>query len=133
MAISTLRLPGCVLQSITREDTGVVLGFSLVYLVKKIEGAFEDTLWKQAGDLIIFNAEIEEGLPACPCEIDGGDLQDNIYTFRDMVPLPLKWRGATSCILRTRGGAGTLEISGDAMEMHLIGDPRYIGHIKRDA
>ncbi len=60
---------------------------------------------KALDDLIIEDVELEGDLPECPCEITGGDMTDNIYTYRDHAPLPINWIGevgAISCAPRLR-------------------------------
>jgi hypothetical protein len=84
--IQILQLPGAQLASIDQGDNEITLHFSQVQLVQEMENAIEDSLWTQAIDLTIKDIELEGELPACPCEISGGDLIDNIFTYRDHAP-----------------------------------------------
>ena len=92
-----MQLHGAQLASIEQSDDEITLHFSQVQLVQEMENAIEDSLWTQAIDLTIKGVELEGELPACPCEITGGDLTDNIFTYRDHAPLPISWRGTVSC------------------------------------
>lgn len=127
----TLQLPGALLESIDHRDDEITLHFSQVHLVQEMEGAFEDSLWTQAVRLTIRGASLEGELPACPCELKGGDLTDNIYTYRDHAPLPINWRGEVRCKLLVTGADG-FSIEGSAMQLQQLDHPRYIRHIKKD-
>lgn len=127
----TLQLPGAQLEAIDRTEDEITLHFSQVHLLQEMEGAFEDSLWTQAVRLTIRGASVEGELPACPCEISGGDLTDNIYTYRDHAPLPISWRGDVRCKLLAAGATAAFSIEGSAMQLQQIEHPRYIRHIKK--
>jgi hypothetical protein len=128
---SSLQIPGAQLDRIERGDDTVILHFSLVHLVQVMEGAFQDSLWKQAGDLVIRNVEINGELPQCPCELLGGDMINNIYTYRDHAPLPIDWNGSIGCKFTVAGSGAVFTIDGTAMQMEMIDHPRYIRHIDK--
>lgn len=126
-----LQLPGAQLESIEQGEDEITLHFSQVQLVQEMENAIEDSLWTQAIDLTIKGVELEGELPTCPCEITGGDLTDNIFTYRDHAPLPISWRGTVSCKLDTAGQDTGFTISGDSLKVDQIAHPRYIKHVKK--
>jgi len=128
---SSLQLPGARLERIEQDDDTVTLHFSLIHLVQVMEGAFQDSLWKQACTLVIRNVEIDGELPQCPCEIQGGDMTDNIYTYRDHAPLPIDWKGSVGCKFTVAGSNATFSIDGTAMKMEMLDHPRYIRHIDK--
>jgi len=128
---SSLQLPGARLERIEQDDDTVTLHFSLIHLVQVMEGAFQDSLWKQACSLVIRNVEIDGELPQCPCEIQGGDMTDNIYTYRDHAPLPINWNGSVGCKFTVAGSNATFSIDGTAMKMEMLDHPRYIRHIDK--
>ena len=78
----TLQLPEARLETIDRDADAITLRFAQVYLVQEMEHAFEDSLWTQAVNLTIRDYSLDGELPACPCEITGGDITNNIYTIR---------------------------------------------------
>ena len=127
-----LQLPGAQLASIERNGDTFTLHFSRLELIQEMEGAFEDSLWTQAVNLIVRDATLEGTLPDCPCVIGGGDLTDNIYTYRNHAPLPIKWRGDVGCSLVVDGTAAEFTLHGTAMEAQQLDHPRYIKHIKND-
>jgi hypothetical protein len=127
----TLQLPEARLESIDRDADAITLRFSQVYLVQEMENAFEDSLWTQAVNLSIRGYSLDGELPACPCEISGGDITNNIYTYRDHAPLPINWRGDVRCVLQPAGSDVMFSISGTAMQLEQIETPRYIRHIKK--
>ena len=125
-----LQLPGAQLQSIKHDADDITLHFSLVNLVQEMEGTIEDSLWTQQVNLGIKGAVTDGELPDCPCEISGGDMTDNIYTYRDHAPLPINWKGGVACTFKTAGASG-FSIEGESMQLEQIGHPRYIKHIKK--
>jgi hypothetical protein len=128
---NTLQIPGAQLESIEQADHDITLHFSQVQLVQEMEGAIEDSLWTQAVNLVIRDIEIEGELPACPCVIRGGDLVDNIFTYRDHAPLPINWRGEVSCTLTVEETGASFSIEGESMQLEQIDHPRYIRHVKK--
>jgi len=128
---NVLQIPGAQLESIEQADNDITLHFSQVQLVQEMEGAIEDSLWTQAVKLVISGIEIEGKLPACPCTIKGGDMINNIFTYRDHAPLPINWRGEVRCALIVAGTEATFSIDGESMQLEQIGTPRYIKHVKK--
>ena len=126
-----LQIPGAQLESITQSDDAITLHFSQVDLLLEMEGAIDDSLWTQEVRLTVNNIETEGGLHACPCIIMGGDLVDNIFTYRDHAPLPIDWRGEVRCVITAEGADAAFAIDGDSMQLEQIGHPRYIKHIKK--
>ncbi len=127
----TLQLPDARLESIDRDADAITLHFSQVQLVQEMENAFEDSLWTQAVNITVRNYSLDGELPACPCEISGGDITNNIYTYRDHAPLPINWRGDVRCSLKVAGSDAEFSISGDTMQLEQIETPRYIRHVKK--
>ncbi|MGD8619047.1 MAG: hypothetical protein PVH54_07625 [Gammaproteobacteria bacterium] len=127
----TLQLPEARLESIERDADTITLRFSRVQLVQEMENAFEDSLWTQAVNLTIGDYSLDGELPACPCEISGGDITNNIYTYRDHAPLPINWRGEVRCALKVAGSDAVFSISGNTMQLEQLETPRYIRHIKK--
>ena len=130
--IYILQIPGAKLESIEQGDNEITLHFSEVHLIQEMEGTIEDSLWTQAIDLTIKDAVIEGDLPECPFEITGGDMTDNIYTYRDHAPLPINWTGEVTCTFKPEGASAGFSINGEAMQLEQLGLPRYIKHVKKD-
>ena len=128
---NTLQIPGAQLESIEQGDNEITLHFSQVQLLQEMEAAIEDSLWTQAVNLTIRDIEIEGELPECPCVIKGGDLVNNIFTYRDHAPMPINWHGEVRCTLTVEGTATSFTLGGDAMQLEQIEHPRYIRHIKK--
>jgi hypothetical protein len=63
----------------------------------------------------------------------GGDIDDNIYTYRDMIPLPLESRGAIRCELHWREDAPPLMVSAGAIRLEMAGTPKYQQHLRDQA
>jgi hypothetical protein len=127
----TLQIPGARLERIEQNENQVRLHFSQFHIVQEIENAFEDSLWTQAGTLVIRIREIAGELPECPCEIQGGDLINNIFTYRDHAPLPIDWSGEVGCRLHISGTDRAISITGSAMQLEQLDFPRYLRHIRK--
>lgn len=126
-----LQLPGAQLASIDQSGDTLTLHFSKVELIQEMEGAMQDSLWTQAVTLTISGAELTGQLPACPCEISGGDLVNNIFTYRDHAPLPIDWHGEIRCMLTPAGTETGFSIDGTAMQVEQIDHPHYLKHINK--
>jgi hypothetical protein len=128
---NTLQIPGAQLESIEQGDNEITLHFSQVHLLQEMEAAIEDSLWTQAVNLTIRDIEIEGELPECPCVIKGGDLVNNIFTYRDHAPMPINWQGEVRCALTVEDSGAKFSIDGESMQLEQIDLPRYIKHIKK--
>jgi len=126
-----LQFPGARLESIDRDENQIILHFSQFHIVQEMENAFEDSLWAQACDLVLRDIGCSDGLPECPCEISGGDLINNIFTWRDHAPLPIDWHGDTGCRFTLAGSDKAFSISAGVLQVQRLEHPRYIRHIKK--
>ncbi len=129
MDSSSIDLPGSEVESIRLDGDRLVLRFSRAYIIQTMTGAKQRTRWYQAGELIFSGAVVEGELPQCPCVCAGGDVGENIYTYRDMLPLPLKSRGRAHCKLRFEGREQMLLLEADGVELVMEDRPHYIEHI----
>ena len=129
MDISSIDLPGCEVESIRQDGDRVVLHFSRAYIIKTMTGSAERTRWYQSGDLVFDKAVVEEELPVCPCVCAGGDVGENIYTYRDMIPIPLDSRGRAHCDLKFESG-GRLRLQAEGVRLEMDDRPYYIEHIR---
>ncbi|MDX1697537.1 MAG: hypothetical protein R3308_04580 [Thiohalobacterales bacterium] len=127
-----LQLPGAELESIEQDGDDITLKFSQAYIVQEMEGAFEDSLWTQAVELIIRGMKLTGDLPQCPCVIGGGDLINNIFTYRDHAPLPIKWHGDVSCTFTIAANNESFTLKGASIQLKHTANPRYIKHISKD-
>ena len=129
MDTSSIDLPGCEVESIRHDGDRVVLRFSRAYIIKTMSGSAERTRWHQSGNLVFEQAEVEGDLPPCPCICAGGDVGENIYTYRDMIPIPLDSRGRAHCDLQF-GGGGRLRLQAKGVRLEMDDRPYYIEHIR---
>jgi hypothetical protein len=133
MEISSIELPGSEVESVVVEGDDLILRFSRAYIIKTISGSEERTKWWQAGDLVFEQAEVESELPACPAVCSGGDVGENIYTYRDMVQIPLQEEGQAHCNLGFVGTDKRLKVRAARVRMCMQDRPRYIEHIRPQA
>jgi len=130
MDSSSIELPGSEVESISLEAGILRARFSRAYIIKTMTGSEESTRWWQAGELVMEGAEAESELPRGPLTCDGGDVDDNVFTYRDMVPMPLDSRGRTGCDLRFRGIDKHLRVSAQTLRLEMLAAPKYIEHIR---
>lgn len=132
MDSTSIELPGSTIAGIAIDDDTVRIRFEPAYLVKTMTGSVERTRWWQNGELVFSGASLDDGqpLPDFPATCTGGDVGENVYTYRDMVPVPLKSHGRAHCALTFDRGA--IQIEGSAVSLELEGVPKYISHLRPD-
>ncbi|MGB5833201.1 MAG: hypothetical protein WBG92_14575 [Thiohalocapsa sp.] len=128
MEHSSIQLSGSQIEQISLDAGRLRVSFSRAYIVKTMTGSVEKTLWWQAGALVLEGAEAERPLPSTPAICDGGDVEDNVYIYRDMIPVPLDSRGYTGCDLGLRNTDERIVAKGETMRLELAGSPKYIRH-----
>jgi hypothetical protein len=127
----SIDLNGSEVAAIALQGRALRLDFSRAYLIKTMTGSIEQTRWWQAGQLIIEDAEVESPLPFGPLVCLGGDLEENVFTYRDMIPVPFESRGRVGCNLRFVGVEEPLRVSGTAMRLLMQDKPKYIEHLRQ--
>jgi hypothetical protein len=130
MDSSSIQLADSQIDAIEHTPQRLRIHFSRAIIIKTMTGSAEKTLWWQAGDLVLEKPELDEPLPEGPLACTGGDIDENIYTYRDMIPLPLSSRGAIRVELHFAGDAGNLVASGSAIELDMHDVPKYQHHIR---
>ena len=125
---SSIQLSDSEISRISLVDGVLRIGFSRAYIEKTMTGSRESTLWWQAGELVIEGAEAGQPLPSGPAVCDGGDIDENIYTYRDMIPIPLDSRGHIRCDLRLRDSDAHIVAHGETVQLALVDTPKYIRH-----
>lgn len=130
MDSSSIDLSGSTVESIRVEDSTVIVRFGPAYIIKTLSGSVERTRWRQSGELVFSNAELEERPDDTPAVCDGGDVGQSVYTYRDMIPLPFEGRGRVYCDLRIQGSDRHLKVVGEAVKLNMEDRPYYIEHIR---
>lgn len=111
-------------------DAGrAVLHFREASIEKIMDNADQRTLWTQAGSIEMWTPNPPADLPAPPFLIAHADVEDGLYTQRDMVRIPLDVSGEIALSLWLEGRDGPLRLEGSRMRLHLEGDPRYVRHV----
>ena len=130
MDSSSIELPGSEVGSIEVAEDCVVLHFFRANIIKTMTGSVERTRWWQAGSLIFEGAHVAGDLPQMPAVCSGGDLVENIYTYRDMLPIPLQSRGRILCDLGFEGSDLRFSVQAEAVLLKMVDRPHYIEHIR---
>ena len=129
MDSTSIDLNGSTIGAIAIDGDTVRIRFSPAYLTKTMTGSVERTRWWQEGALVFSGAEFSAPpLSSFPATCSGGDVGENIYTYRDMLPVPLDSAGQAHCRLKTEHGDICLTASGVRLEME--GVPKYIEHLR---
>jgi hypothetical protein len=130
MDSSSIELSGSEVESIRVEQDLVILRFSRAIIIKTMSGSAERTRWWQSGELVFTAAQLQSEAPDCPCVCSGGDVGENIYTYRDMIPIPLDSRGRAHCDLRFEGTQRRLVVEAESVTLNMEDRPHYIEHIR---
>jgi len=130
MDSSSIELVGSRITAVAVDGDVVRIRFEPAYIVKTMTGSTERTRWWQNGELVFAGAESDGELPALPSDCAGGDVGENVYTYRDMIPLPLQSRGHVRCDLRVQGSDTHIRVTGAAVELRMEGVPKYIEHVR---
>lgn len=133
MDSTSIALPGSVISAVTVDGETVRVDFSPAYLIKHMTGSVERTRWHQEGALVFEGAELQEAdaLGEFPAECLGGDVGENVYTYRDMIPVPLESRGRAHCALKLAGDR-VIQVDATAVRLEMIDVPKYIEHLRPD-
>ena len=130
MDLTSIDLPGSEVESISVDGDKVSIRFSKAFIIKTMTGSSERTRWWQKGALVFEGAEVEGDMPAMPAICAGGDVGENIYTYRDMIQIPLESRGRAHCDLKFEGTDQHLIVQAEAVKLVMEDRPYYIEHIK---
>lgn len=126
----SLDLKGSEIESVVLEENRLSVVFSRAYLTKTLTGSVEQTRWWQSGRLEMEGAELESAIPFGPLVCESGEIEENIYSYRDMVPMPCDGRGHIRCTLRFVDVPHPLIVSGKSIRLTMDGTPRYIEHLR---
>ena len=106
------------------------IAFSRAVIIKSMTGSRERTRWWQAGVLVLTGVQDHSDLPAGPLCCAGGDIDENVYTYRDMLPIPFTSCGQIRCVLRFDGFADPFVAEATAATLDLEGTPSYVEHLR---
>ena len=130
MDSTSIELPGSEVDSIVLEGDILKVRFSRAYIVKSMTGSAERTRWWQTGELILAGASVTGAMRSGHVVCGGGEVGENIYTYRDMIPIPLDSRGWTRCALSFRDSQDKLLVEGETIRLDMSETPKYIEHIR---
>jgi hypothetical protein len=123
-------LVGSRIAAVEQDGDTVRVVFEPAYLLKHMTGSVERTRWWQNGTLVFDDAELadEDVLQQLPADCGGGDVGENVYTYRDMVPVPLESRGRAHCALKI--GDQVLRVDASGVRLEMVDVPKYIEHLR---
>lgn len=127
---SQIELKGSELDSIDWAQGVLHIRFSRALILKSMTGSRELTRWWQTGELVLEGVQTPPDLPQGPRICVGGDLDANVFTYRDLIPIPFASRGHIRCLLRLQGVSEPTIVEAVAVRLELEGVPKYIEHIR---
>ena len=135
MDASSIELPGSQISAVVVEGDTVRIRLEPAYIIKTMTGSVERTRWWQNGELVFGGAELDEDSPvsALPAESAGGDVGENVYTYRDMIPVPLQSRGHAHCAIKLKGTDAVIRVNAQSVELVMEEVPKYIEHLRPGA
>lgn len=134
MDSTSIELSGSEITQVQIDGDRISVHFAPAFLVKIMTGSVERTRWRQDGALVFTGAVFESPakLPDFPCTCAGGDVGENVFTYRDMIPVPLHSRGRAHCVLKLAGHTEPLSIQAIGVDLEMQGVPKYIEHVRPD-
>ena len=130
MDSSSIDLTASDISGVSVDGSEVRVHFERTIIIKTMTGSVEKTKWWQKGDLVFDGAEVSGDLPQHFGQCEGGDVGENIYTYRDMIPVPLESRGQAHCDLRIAGQDAHIMVQAEAVRLEMFETPKYIEHIR---
>ena len=130
MDSTSIQLNGSEIEKVETEGSTVKIYFSRSILIKTMTGSVEKTKWWQAGYLVFEEADLLEQPTTLPLTCAGGDVGENVFTYRDMIPVPLDSRGRAHCDLHFENSNAHLKVKATAVHLEMLDVPKYIEHIK---
>ncbi|MEN8166574.1 MAG: hypothetical protein ABFR65_03740 [Pseudomonadota bacterium] len=130
MDATTIELPGSEIESISLDEGRLTVRFSRAIIIKTMSGSDERTRWWQTGALVFDEAEVDGDIPECPCVCEGGDVGENVYTYRDMLPVPLESHGRAHCNLKLQDRADSFKAVATGVKLVMEDRPQYIEHLR---
>lgn len=129
MEINSIDLTTSKIAAVQIDGDTIQVIFEPAYIVRTMTDAIEKSLWYQNGALVFEGASLETAdLPDFPADCAGGDVVENVYTYRDMVPIPLSSRGDVHCSLKVAGTDKTIDIRGTVVRLDMLANPKYVKH-----
>lgn len=131
MDLTSIELAGSVIASVSKHHDEVVIRFEPAYLIKTMTGSAERTKWKQDVELVFSAAALEDlDQSVFPAICAGGDVGENVYTYRDMVPVPLESRGHAHCNLALTDTDQHIGVQAEGVKLVREGTAKYVEHIR---
>lgn len=120
-----------VVSDISYQGDNAEVRFDYAIIVKNMEAAQEDTRWYGGGLIRIEEiSEQVQDLPTFPATVESADIRDNQMTYRDEIAIPFAFHGNVGIQLRFNGDSKPVKLTGEKMSLELIGQEKYIEHIK---
>ena len=134
---SYIELPGTRIAAVDRDGATLKVRLEPALIIKRMTGSKERTRWRQDGTLILDG--VADGAGPVTGAMDplegprgctGGTIDDGLYSYRDMIPIPWVSRGRIRCELSLDGQTSPLRVEATAARLVMDAVPRYIEHLR---
>ena len=71
-------------------------------------------------------------MPSLPATCRGGDVGENVYTDRDMIPEPFSSHGHAHCNIQVSDGGPGIRIEAQGVRLVMEETAKYIEHIRSE-
>ena len=133
MSTRNIHFSGMVVSDISYQGDNAEIRFDYAIIVKTMDAAQEDTRWYGRGLIIIEELfEPATDLPNLPETLSSADIRDNQMTYRDEIAIPFAIHGNVGIQLCFTDWPKPVKIFGEKMSLELIGQEKYIEHIKAE-
>lgn len=132
MSFRTMQLKGMTINNIQNNDDKVIIEIGHAFIIKNMDDAEQDTMWKGFGNLIIEDIVIadEDNWPEFPVQVISADLKDNQMTYRDETLIPINVHGNVGITIQFDGCSGKYRFIGERMSFDVAEHEKYIKHIE---
>lgn len=131
MDSKSIELPGSTIAGVEIAGERITVRFEPAYLIESLTGSEERIRYWQNANLVFEGAELEDAeLPEFPATCSGGDVGENVYTYRDMIPIPLESRGRAHCDLKLGDSGQRLRVQAEAVTLVMEDRRHYVEHIR---
>ncbi len=129
MSYRILDLCGLCIDRVDESTESLRLYFTDTAVEKVMDNADQRTLWRQSGNLEVEHPRLDSPLPEVPFVIAQADVQDSLYTQRNMIRIPMEIGGGVTLVLTLEGQEQAVIVAGSGARLHLDGEPRYVRHL----
>ena len=132
MSYRLLQLTDMLISDLEPEKNQHTLVFSNALIIKVMDAARQRTSWRQSGRIVVkgnFGDGVGISKIEFPQKVQGGEFQDNVFTYHDTIRLPCHVSGDVGLNLIFEQLDQPFIINGEELEVILADTPKYVAHV----